>query len=86
MLIFAAATLRTSAINGAELTATNLQAEYHQLDADYRRELDHLSHVAFGKGWTKLGDMAHSWQPAPPASGSLVFIAPDEYSLAAHAA
>ena len=80
MLIIAAATLRASANHDAVKSAAELQGEYAQLDADYRRELEHLSHVAFSRGWATLGERARGWRPAPPATGSLIFIAPDAYS------
>ena len=60
-------------------SAAELQAAYQRLDANFRRELTLLALVAYGKERPKLGKMAQSWQPERPATGSPLFVAPDQY-------
>lgn len=67
----------------APTSAAELRATYEQLDANFRRELSNLAFVAYGKQWPKLGELAQSWQPEPPATGSLLFVAPDQYAVQA---
>ncbi len=61
-------------------SAGELLAEYEQLTAQYVVDMEHMAHVAYAQGWTDLGDVARTWRPAPPASGQVVFVAPDEYA------
>jgi hypothetical protein len=68
-----------STADAAPKSAAELQAAYQRLDANFRHELSNLAFVAYGKQWPKLGEMAQSWQPERPATGSLLFIAPDQY-------
>jgi hypothetical protein len=63
----------------APKSAAELRAAYEVLDANFRQELSNLAFLAYGKQWPKLGELAQLWQPERPATGSLVFVAPDEY-------
>lgn len=71
---------RAEAEDAAPKSAAEVHAAYERLDANFRRELEHLSHVAFARDWPGLGEAAQGWRPARPESGSLVFLAPDQYA------
>jgi hypothetical protein len=62
-------------------SAAELTAEYDRLDTQYRAELEHMAHVAYARQWSELGDVARDWRPERPASGLLMFVAPDQYDL-----
>jgi hypothetical protein len=68
-----------SSADAVPKSAAELQANYARLDAQFRGELEHLAALAYEQQWSKLGDMAKSWQPERPATGSLLFVAPDQY-------
>lgn len=84
LLIAAAFAVRAAADDPPTESPADLHAAYQRLDADYRRELDHLSHVAYARSWSQLGDAARGWRPARPETGSLVFVAPDQYTAGAN--
>jgi hypothetical protein len=65
--------------------AAELRNEYASVSAEFRRDLDQLAQDAKSKGWESFAETASAWQPAAPSSGSLLFIAPDEYNVAAPA-
>ncbi len=78
-LAVAAVAARGAANDAAANSPAELRAACQRLDAEYRRELGHLAHVAFARGWPQLGEAARGWRPAAPKSGSLLFVAPDQY-------
>jgi hypothetical protein len=62
-------------------SAAGLTAEYNRLVTQYSADMAHMSHVAYARQWSGLGDLARLWRPERPPSGLLLFVAPDEYSL-----
>ncbi len=63
-------------------STAELLAEHDRLTAQYVADMEHMAHVAYSRGWSELGDLARLWRPEPPASGLLIFVAPDEYAPA----
>jgi predicted transcriptional regulator len=68
-----------AAEEAAAKSAAELRSAYERVDARFRGELEHLAVLAYGQQWPQLGEMAHSWRPDRPATGSLLFVAPDQY-------